>query len=132
MLDAYSSGDPYLAFAKQAEAIPPDGTKETHPGIRDQYKQCALAVQYGMGAEALASSLNVSPAQARWLLQRHHETYPKFWQWSDAVEMYAFLENTLWTVFGWNLYLGARSTPAPCEIFPCKPMGPRCSDWLVV
>ena len=27
MQAAYNSGDPYLAFAKQAKAIPPEGTK---------------------------------------------------------------------------------------------------------
>ena len=30
MMDAYRSGDPYLAFGKQAGRIPPDGTKKTH------------------------------------------------------------------------------------------------------
>jgi hypothetical protein len=30
MMDAYRSGDPYLAFAKQAGAVPPDATKHSH------------------------------------------------------------------------------------------------------
>ena len=54
MQAAYLSGDPYLAFAKQAGAIPADGTKKTHEDIRELYKQCVLAVQYGMEAPALA------------------------------------------------------------------------------
>lgn len=54
MLDAYRSGDPYLAFAKQAGAAPPDATKLTHKAAREQFKQCVLAVQYGMGPDSLA------------------------------------------------------------------------------
>ena len=49
MKAAYHSGDPYLAFAKQAGAAPPDATKGTHKSTREQFKSCVLAVQYGMG-----------------------------------------------------------------------------------
>ena len=34
MMEAYRSGDPYLAFAKQASAIPPDATKKTRRVLR--------------------------------------------------------------------------------------------------
>jgi hypothetical protein len=50
MLEAYQTGDPYLAFAKSAGAVPEHATKESHSTIRDQYKQCALGV-------SLASSI---------------------------------------------------------------------------
>jgi hypothetical protein len=33
----YLSGDPYLAFTKQAHAVPEDATKETHGPERDVY-----------------------------------------------------------------------------------------------
>ena len=51
MAEAYRSGDPYLAFGKQAGAIPADGTKTTHAAERALFKACTLAVQYGMGPE---------------------------------------------------------------------------------
>jgi DNA polymerase-1 len=51
---AYRSGDPYLAFAKQAGAVPQDATKATHGPTRELFKQCVLAVQYGMEAQSLA------------------------------------------------------------------------------
>src|SRR5262249_35068471 len=38
MMAAYASGDPYLAFAKQAGAVPPDGTKHSHKAQREQFK----------------------------------------------------------------------------------------------
>src|SRR2546430_17493578 len=36
MMQAYRSGDPYLAFAKQAGAAPAAATKATHQAIREQ------------------------------------------------------------------------------------------------
>ena len=48
MMEAYPSGDPYLAFAKQAGAVPAHATKDTHHAKREQFKACVLAVQYGM------------------------------------------------------------------------------------
>ena len=51
MQAAYQSGDPYLAFAKQAGAVPADATKATHGPKRELFKQCVLAVQYGMESE---------------------------------------------------------------------------------
>jgi hypothetical protein len=80
MLAAYESGDPYLQFAKQAGTVPPDATKATHGPIRDLFKACALAVQYGMGAESLAQRIGRSSAEAQQLLQLHRRTYPCFWR----------------------------------------------------
>ena len=60
MLNAYATGDPYLAFAKQAKAIPSEATKESHEAIRDLFKQCVLGVQYGMGSENLALRIGKS------------------------------------------------------------------------
>jgi hypothetical protein len=56
MLAGYESGDPYIAFAKQAGAVPEDATKESHPLVRDQFKACALGVLYGLGALGLAEA----------------------------------------------------------------------------
>ena len=78
MMDAYRSGDPYLEFAKQAGAAPAAATKVSHPEVREQFKICALGVQYGMGEQSLARSLGQSDRDARVLLRLHREAYPKF------------------------------------------------------
>ena len=75
MMDAYSSGDPYLAFAKQADAVPADANKQSHPQEREQFKICSLAVQYGMGQHSLAMKLGKSPVHGKELLQAHKTTY---------------------------------------------------------
>jgi hypothetical protein len=111
MKEAYLSGDPYLAFAKQAGAVPPDATKKTHKAQREQFKACVLAVQYGMGAESLAQRINQPVMQARELLRLHQETYRLFWQWSDAAVDYAMLQGKLWTVFGWRVQTGVDANP---------------------
>jgi len=103
MLAAYSSGDPYLAFAKQAGAIPPEGTKASHASVRELFKTTALAVLYGMEAEGLALKIDRPTIIARDLLRAHHETYRQFWRWSDAVVDHAKLTGKLHTYFGWAL-----------------------------
>ena len=111
MIDAYVSGDPYLAFAKQAGAVPPDATKESHGPTRELFKQCSLAVLYGMEAAGLALRIGQSPAVARGLLLAHHETYPAFWRLSDAALDYAMINGLLYTVFNWQVHVGENPNP---------------------
>src|SRR5262245_46541903 len=123
MMDAYRSGDPYLAFGKQAGRIPPDGTKQTHGPERDLFKACVLGVQYGMGPEALARRIGKPTAYGRELLRIHREIYLKFWRWSDGAESFAMLHGRLFTVFGWNLQIGADANPRSLRNFPCQANG---------
>lgn len=123
MMEAYTSGDPYLSFAKQAGAVPPDATKKSHSAVRDQFEACALAVQYGMEAESLAGRIGQPVCQARNLLLLHHETYHKFWKWSDAVVDYAMTRLSLPTVFGWTIRIAAESNPRMLRNFPMQANG---------
>ncbi len=123
MMDAYGSGDPYLTFAKQAGAVPPDATKATHRQQRDQFKICALGVQYGMGEQSLALKINESLAEARQLLQLHRDTYPAYWRWSSSAVDHAMLHGWLQTVFGWRVHVGAESNPRSLANFPTQANG---------
>ena len=123
MRDAYSSGDPYLTFAKQAGAIPADATKHSHPTERELFKVCALAVQYGMGESTLAIKLGQPPAMARELLKLHRLTYPVYWQWSQAAVDHAMLLGWLGTVFGWRVHVGSRVNPRSLANFPMQANG---------
>ena len=111
MKKAYISGDPYLAFAKQAGAVPPDATKESHAAEREQYKACVLAVQYGMGVDSLAEKIGQPRCQARVLLDKHKRTYADFWKWSDAAVDHAMLHGKLWTTMGWNIHIDDNPNP---------------------
>jgi DNA polymerase I-like protein with 3'-5' exonuclease and polymerase domains len=123
MMEAYTSGDPYLTFAKQAGALPTDATKESHPGVRAVFKVCALAVQYGMGPDSLALSLDQPPAFARELLRLHRDTYPTFWRWSQGAVDHAMLLGWLRTVFGWRVHVGQRANPRSLANFPMQANG---------
>jgi DNA polymerase family A len=123
MMEAYRSGDPYLAFAKQAGAAPADATKATHKAIRDQFKSTVLAVQYGMGADALAQRVGQPPIRARELLRLHRETYRVFWRWSDAAVDHAMLTGSLHTVFGWRVRVPAVSNERSLRNFPMQANG---------
>jgi len=123
MTEAYRSGDPYLAFAKQAGAVPKDATKASHKAEREQYKACVLAVQYGMGEVGLASRIGQPPIRARELLRLHRETYRVFWRWSDAAVDHAMLRGSLHTVFGWRVQVPANANPRSLRNFPMQANG---------
>jgi DNA polymerase I len=123
MQSAYLSGDPYLAFAKRAGAVPADATKASHGAERELFKQCVLAVQYGMEAESLADRIGQPPVVARDLLRSHHEVFRPFWRWSDAAVDQAMLSGSIHTVFGWNVHIGENSNPRSLRNFPVQANG---------
>jgi hypothetical protein len=123
MQTAYRSGDPYLTFGKQAGAIPADATKVSHEGLRERFKQCVLATQYGMEAEALALRIGQPAIVTRDLLRAHRETYRTFWCWSDAAVDTAVLTGSLHTVFGWHIHIREQSNPRSLRNFPMQANG---------
>lgn len=123
MIEAYLSGDPYLAFAKQAGAVPHHATKATHEREREQFKQCILGVQYAMGADTLAQRIGCQAAQARALLRHHQQTYRRFWAWSDAAVDHAMLHGEISSVFGWKNRVTGSTNPRSLRNFPMQANG---------
>lgn len=123
MIRAYKSGDSYLAFAIEAGAAPVGATKKTHGAVREMFKSCALAVLYGMGYVTLAGRIGQSLAHARMLLDLHRQTYPRFWQWSEAALDYAMLTGALPTVFGWEIHVADGANPRSLQNFPMQANG---------
>jgi hypothetical protein len=123
MQEAYSSGDPYLAFAKQAGAVPPDATKASHSAQRELFKACVLGVQYGMEWQSLALRIGQPPIVARELLRAHRQTYRRFWRWSDAAIDHAMLRGAIHTVFGWPVHVDEQANPRSLRNFPMQANG---------
>ena len=123
MQDAYDSGDPYLSFAIQAGAAPSSATKETHQSVRDVYKACVLATQYGMGAESLSVRIGKSALEAQTLLRMHRSLYSDYWSWSEAAVSYASLTNRIHTVFGWQLNVTHKTNVRTIQNFPMQANG---------
>jgi len=123
MCEAYLSGDPYLAFAKQAGAVPADATKETHPQERERFKECALAIQYGMGHDALGRKLGLSGAHGRELIDHHRKLYHQYWAWSDRIEARGMLGAPLRAAFGWQTVAGHTPNPRSLRNFALQANG---------
>lgn len=121
--DAYQSGDSYLAFAVHADAVPSDATKATHSTVRDQYKQCMLATQYGMGEESLAVRIGKAPIDARHLLGAHRGLYARYWRWSDGALTTAQLNGVLCTRYGWPIHVTADTKERTLRNFPMQGNG---------
>jgi hypothetical protein len=101
---AYESGDPYIAFAKQAGLVPLDATKASHGDVRQACKSIVLGVNYGMGPESIAAQSAIHIDRARELLRLHRETYRVFWRCADEKVDRALLGLPLETVFGWRIH----------------------------
>jgi DNA polymerase I len=123
MIEAYRTGDPYLAFAKQAGLVPEEATKESHNLIRERCKSVVLGVNYGMGADSMAARAGIMPVEASDLLRLHRQTYWQFWRWSDDVVDAAMLTNEIKTVFGWRRRVGPDPNPRSLMNFPMQANG---------
>jgi len=100
---AYESGDPYIAFAIQAGLAPSGATKETHKDIRNRCKSVVLGTNYGMSAYGVAQAAKIHELEAKALLQKHRETYRKFWAWAENNKDRGLLGLKLETCFGWPI-----------------------------
>ena len=109
---AYESGDPYIAFAIQAGLSPPGATKETHKDIRNRCKSVVLGTNYGMSAYGVAQAAKIHELEAKALLQKHRETYRKFWVWAENNKDRGLLGLKLETCFGWSIKVNSGDVKA--------------------
>jgi DNA polymerase I len=123
MIKAYLSGDPYLEFAKMAGAAPANATRNSHSTVRDRYKQTLLAVNYMMGSESLSIRLGKSQVEARDLLKRHKQLFPKFWKWTESAVDYAQLNGSISARLGWTLHITTGTKVRTIQNFPMQANG---------
>jgi hypothetical protein len=123
MMAAYACGDPYIFLAQRFGVVPPGATKETHREIREQFKTLSLGVLYGLSEWGLSRRLNEPLYRGRLLLQMHKETFRRFWEWSEQVEMDVMLTNLQRTVFGWTYRVGQDVNPRSFRNFPMQGNG---------
>lgn len=123
MQSAYRSGDPYLTFAIQAGAAPSGATKLSHGEVRERFKVCALAVQYGASAHRISAQLGQPLYVGEELLRLHRSTYPSFWDWSQAVQDHGVLSGKVQSAFGWQVHVNEGFNPRSVRNFPCQANG---------
>jgi DNA polymerase-1 len=120
MVDAYLTGDPYIAFGKQCGKLSADATEASHPDTRQLLKQCVLGTIYNMGPKTLAFKIGRSELEARELLQLHRATYKTYWSWSEAAVDCAMLHGSISTVFGWPLHVDQNTKLGSLINFPMQ------------
>lgn len=123
MMADYRSGDPYMAFAKRAGAVPEGATKVTHADERATYKVAALAVQYGMREESLAKKLGIPVSAARRLITQHQASYPTYWNWRQAVIDTVMCGEPVSTIYGWRRKSRSDDSGTSIANFPVQAAG---------
>jgi DNA polymerase family A len=103
MIAAYEGGDPYSYEAIEAGEMPEGGNKRSRPHVRAAFKRAALGTLYGMGVRTLAEYVGVSETRARAWRRSNRETFPRFWQWTAAVQDAAIATRSIQTAFGWSM-----------------------------
>jgi DNA polymerase-1 len=102
MMAFYRSGDPYLATAVAAGAVPANATKDSHPVERGLYKTASLACLYGIAANSLAQRLKLPVVFAWEFLRIHRRLFAGYWNWSDGVVAEAIRKGGYTSRHGWR------------------------------
>jgi len=110
MIDAYRTGDPYMAFAIKAGLAPEGATKITHKDVRDRCKTVVLGLGYGMGDKSLAKRLDVPIHEARRMLRSYQEVFHQYHEWVREAVQQALLTGSQQTSYGWFHHCGGGRT----------------------
>ena len=112
MIEAYASGDVYLAFAKQTKAVPPEGTKKSHGEVRDRFKSAVLGIIFLMAAPSLSRKITddtgryCSEEESQKYIDLFYSTYSTFEKYQqNLIQDYRAARGymTVRLVDGWRL-----------------------------
>jgi DNA polymerase-1 len=102
MIEAYLTGDPYMAFAHDSGLAERHVTAKDDPALRAQCKIVALGIPYGMTGHGAAAQLGVSEMRGHELVQRHQMAYPRCHEWLREVYNKALVNEIMISKFGWK------------------------------
>jgi hypothetical protein len=128
MIDAYLSGDVYLAFAKDAGLVPKDGTKKKYKKERDLCKATVLGMSYDMTKFGLAKDLEAktgrpwTPDEAQVYIDLFENAYPTFMEFKRNVQFTYQEDSRLQLCDGWYLF-GDNDNSRSVGNFPIQGMG---------
>jgi DNA polymerase-1 len=126
LLQAYQSGDVYIAFAKDAGLMPPGATKETYPQFeetRDVCKTITLGIGYGMGADAMAVRAGLTRSDAANLIRMHRYCYRKYWQWVEDSTASGLFAGKMMIASGWQRLITANPNIRSMQNWPIQSTG---------
>jgi DNA polymerase family A len=123
LINDYQSGDVYHALAKLCGLTNDSDIprwKKNNPDMRQRMKPLQLAINYGMGVPSLAKGLDRHPLIASAIIERHRQTYPRFWQWRANMVQQAMLDRYMETAFGWPLRISTSPNKRTLYNFPMQ------------
>jgi DNA polymerase I len=111
MIEAVSSGDAYLWFARKVGLVPEDATKESHREYRDRVlKQFLLSVNYAAEADGIAQRIHESRDFVEHvLLGNHRRIFSTYWRWSDDAFFTSMEDMLVTTAMGWPMRITAKT-----------------------
>jgi hypothetical protein len=128
MIEAYQSGDVYLAFAKDAGMVPADGTKEEYKEERDICKSTVLGIGYNMTKVGLAIKLTNDTGKvwdeydAQKMIDLFKESYPVFTDYQEQIQGEYVLNGYSRLADGWYMW-GNNDNFRSVGNFPIQGMG---------
>jgi len=140
LLAAYNNpeGDVYLALAKMAGAVPPTGTKQSHPVERKTFKAIQLGLGYGKGIKSLALdvfeanhdqegkpllTLEDARYRAEEIYEWHQETFLTYWDWlGDSIDQ-ARTDEYFRSVDGWTYFVSDQVRDTQLLNYPLQSAG---------
>jgi hypothetical protein len=126
LIAAYRGGDIYHALALVCgftQDLDSQHWKKHNSAMRQRMKSLQLAIGYGMSVPSLARGLDRHPLIASYLIEKHCERYPTFWQWLASSTEAAMLNREIKTVFGWTLRLSTSPNKRTLYNFPMQGNG---------
>lgn len=123
LINDYKAGDVYHALAKLCGLTNDSDIKRwknNHPDVRQRMKALQLGINYGMGVRSLARGLDRHPLIASAIIERHRQTYPRFWQWRANMVQQAMLDRYMETAFGWPLRISTSPNKRTLYNFPAQ------------
>lgn len=134
LIDAYNSGDIYLALGKLSGNIPEDGTKVTYRVQRELFKTLQLALGYGKGVKSLAKDFmgimvddNITEIESQLLAKSiydwHKLTFTAYWSWIEGKVREAKLDGWIKSEDDWVCFVGNNSLKTQLLNFPSQSNG---------
>lgn len=113
MIEAYRSGDVYMAYAIESNIAPKGATKKSHPEERDMSKPVVLGISYDMTKYGLSAELSektrreVSEKEAQRYIDLFYANYYRYAQYKvQAAKQYRYSGKVRiadgWTMWGDN------------------------------
>ena len=134
LLEAYQTGDIYLALGKMSGHIPESGTKKTHKKQRDLFKALQLGLGYGKGVNSLGydiwgimqedgMSLLDAKTKAHEIFTWHKRTFSTYWTWNDKQIRQARMNGWIESIDGWVEWVDRMTKDTQLKNFPSQANG---------